>query len=108
MTTSRRTQPDDDDNLALALGAAMGAYIDRAIHQALVKVPAGTEGITGGAALLDVGTVAERLSVSEPKVKRLIAAGELRSVLLGRRRLVPSEAVTAYIRSLEAEQLRLF
>jgi excisionase family DNA binding protein len=80
-----------------------------AVHDAVVQ--AVTEALSGhseGASLLDVPAVAERLAISTAKVKRLIAAGELGSVLIGRRRLVPAEALAAYVQSLQPEQLRLF
>jgi excisionase family DNA binding protein len=95
----------EDDHLAVALGAAMVAVIQRSVDQALTKA---VTGHSEAPSLLDVPEVASRLGISQVKVKRLIAAGELRSVLLGRRRLVPSEAVADYIRSLEGEQLKLF
>lgn len=41
-----------------------------------------------------VREVAEMTSLSVQGVKQLVRSGELRSVLIGRRRLVPVEAVT--------------
>ncbi|HEY2304182.1 MAG TPA: helix-turn-helix domain-containing protein [Acidimicrobiales bacterium] len=52
--------------------------------------------------LEDVPTVAGRLSVTPKEVRRLIARGDLFSVKLGRRRLVPSYEVDRYITSLVA------
>ena len=53
--------------------------------------------------LEDVPTTAARLSVTTKEVRRLIARGELFSVKLGRRRLIPSYVVDEYIRGLVAE-----
>jgi len=46
----------------------------------------------------------EDLSVGRSKVFELIESGELRSVKIGRRRLVPSTAIAEYIERLESEQ----
>lgn len=52
--------------------------------------------------LLNVYSVMERLGdLSEWKVRRLIATGELSSVQVGRRRMVTESAITAYITGLE-------
>lgn len=48
--------------------------------------------------------VMEDLSVGRSKVFELIESGELRSVKIGRRRLVPSSAIAEYIERLESEQ----
>ncbi|WP_047890192.1 excisionase family DNA-binding protein [Rhodococcus sp. ARP2] len=48
--------------------------------------------------------VMEDLSVGRSKVFELIESGELRSVKIGRRRLVPSTAIAEYIERLESEQ----
>jgi excisionase family DNA binding protein len=51
--------------------------------------------------LEDIPTVAVRLGNVHPKeVRRLIARGELFSVKLGRRRLIPSVEVDRYINAL--------
>jgi excisionase family DNA binding protein len=47
--------------------------------------------------LYDLDQAAEMLSVSRRVVDRLIRDGELDSVKLGRRRLVPHEALEAYV-----------
>jgi len=44
-------------------------------------------------ALLKPAEVAQLLSVSLPTVKRMLAAGDLKSVKLGRSRRIPAEAV---------------
>jgi excisionase family DNA binding protein len=52
--------------------------------------------------LYDKKSAAEQLSVHERTVERLIAAGELDTVRLGRGRLVPHDALDAYIERLRA------
>ena len=47
--------------------------------------------------LYDLDTTAEQLSISRRVVDRLIRDGEIDSVLLGRRRLVPHEALEDYV-----------
>jgi excisionase family DNA binding protein len=51
--------------------------------------------------LLTVERAAIVMSVGKRTVERLIANGELRSVKIGRRRLVPEDAVVQYIRLAE-------
>lgn len=51
--------------------------------------------------LLNTGEVAERLSVSKVWLYELISRGEIRSVKLGRRRLIRESDLSAYIASLE-------
>ena len=53
--------------------------------------------------LLGIPEVAARLAVDEKTVKRMIAAGTLFSVKLGRRRLVPSDTVDDLIAGLVAQ-----
>ena len=53
--------------------------------------------------LLDVDTVAAMLSLGRSKVYGEIAAGRLRSVKCGRRRLIPAGAIAAFIADGEAE-----
>jgi excisionase family DNA binding protein len=43
--------------------------------------------------------VADRLRSGKRTVERLIASGELRSVKVGRRRLVPDEALEQFVKS---------
>lgn len=52
--------------------------------------------------LYDLDTTAEQLSISRRVVDRLIRDGEIDSVLLGRRRLVPHEALEDYVARLVA------
>ena len=55
---------------------------------------------TGSRVLLSVEEAAQRLNVGRTTVYALIKAGDLVTVKVGRRRLVPAEAVDAYIAAL--------
>jgi excisionase family DNA binding protein len=81
-----------------ALAEALGAVVRQAIHAALGEVSVAT---VNTASMLDVPATAGRIALSVTKTKRLIAAGELRSVLVGRRRLVPVAEIDAYVRRLQ-------
>lgn len=54
------------------------------------------------ARLLTVDTAFERLCVSRAKGYELLSSGALRSVKIGRRRLIPESAVAEFIDSLQA------
>lgn len=47
--------------------------------------------------MYDKPEAAEQLSVSVRVLERLIAGGEIESVLIGRRRLVPASALEDYV-----------
>lgn len=53
-----------------------------------------------GRLLHDIAEAADLLSITPRSLERLISSGELASVKLGRRRLVPHEALTEYIERL--------
>ena len=53
--------------------------------------------------LYDVHEVAGMLGLGRSKLYGYLLRGELRSVKLGRRRLVPIEAVHEFVRTLQAE-----
>ena len=55
------------------------------------------------ARLHNVESVTERLGVGRSTVFGLLTSGELRSVKVGRRRLVSEAALTAYIEKIDAE-----
>ncbi|MDQ3937406.1 MAG: excisionase family DNA-binding protein [Chloroflexota bacterium] len=57
--------------------------------------------------LLTVGEAADVLGVSEFRARRLIADGKLRSERVGRRRLVPTAAVSEYHKARRAHEARL-
>lgn len=52
--------------------------------------------------LYSVPAAAAWLSISQAQVWRLLEAGDLASVKCGRRRLIPREALTAYVDGLPA------
>ena len=54
------------------------------------------------ARLHDVASAQERLGVGRSKVFALIRSGELRSVQIGARRLVPEQALVDFINKLDA------
>jgi len=76
-----------------ALGEALQAVIEDAVAKALasVKTPSSEDAI-----MLSVPEAAERLGVGTTKIKQLIASGQLASVTIGRRRLVPAENVRSF------------
>ena len=76
-----------------ALGEALQAVIEDAVSKALatVKPPS-----TDDAVMLSVPEAAERLGIGTTKVKQLIASGQLASVTIGRRRLVPAAIVRSF------------
>lgn len=61
---------------------------------------------TAPALLLNYAGAAALLSLSERLVRQLVATGELRSVLIRSRRLVPRSEVEAYVARLVAETER--
>jgi excisionase family DNA binding protein len=86
------------------LGEALAVVIRKELREALADVTMpGANTFT----MVSVGEAAHRLGPGKTKLNRLIAAGELGSVLVGRRRLVPVEAIESYVRRLqEPEQHR--
>lgn len=52
--------------------------------------------------LYSITDAAQMLSVGKRKFESLIADGEVETVTIGRRRLVPSESLTDYINRLKA------
>lgn len=76
-----------------ALGEALQAVIEDAVAKALASVKASS---TEDAVMLSVPEAAERLGVGTTKVKQLIASGQLASVTIGRRRLIPAAIVRSF------------
>lgn len=58
------------------------------------------QGTSESSALLSISGAMGFLSISRTRLYELFASGELRSVKLGRRRLVPREELEAYVRRL--------
>ena len=76
-----------------ALGEALQAVIEDAVAKALASVKTIS---SEGAVMVSVPEAAERLGVGTTKVKQLIASGQLASVTIGRRRLVPAANVRSF------------
>jgi excisionase family DNA binding protein len=47
--------------------------------------------------LYDVAAAAQVLSIGRSKIYELLSSGELESVVIGRRRLIPADACTAFV-----------
>jgi excisionase family DNA binding protein len=56
--------------------------------------------------LLDVDEASSALGIGRSKAYDLIAAGELHSVKVGRRRLVPAASIATYIRAAQESSYR--
>ena len=54
--------------------------------------------------LLGIDAVADRLDLGRTLTRELVSRGEIESVKLGKRRLIPSEAVDDFIERLRDEQ----
>lgn len=54
--------------------------------------------------LLPVDVAARRLGIKRTSLFALMRTGELRSVKVGKRRLVPNTAIEEFIRGLEADR----
>lgn len=76
-----------------ALGEALRAVIEEAVSKALASIRVPT---TDDVVMLSVPEAAERLGVGTTKIKQLIASGQLASVTIGRRRLVPAANVRSF------------
>jgi excisionase family DNA binding protein len=92
-------RPTQSPDPVAALAEALAAVVRQAVHEAVVEV-AESGGDTAG--LVGIPEVARRMALGTTTVKRLIAAGELRSLLVGRRRLVPPEAIEEFRRKATA------
>ena len=77
----------------LVLGEALRAVIQDAVSKALASVEMSP---ADDAVMLSVPEAAERLGLGTTKVKQLIASGQLASVTIGRRRLVPAASVRSF------------
>jgi excisionase family DNA binding protein len=63
-----------------------------------------TEALAEAAARLHgIKSAQERLSVSRSTIFELIGSGQLRSVLIGRRRLIPEQAIRDFIAQLDQQ-----
>lgn len=82
----------DQDPFAL-LAIALHAVIEHAVNSALASLP---DRVTAEPVMLSIPEAANQLGVGTTKVKQLIASGQLDSITIGRRRLVPAASVRAF------------
>jgi excisionase family DNA binding protein len=99
--------PSEDPYIALA--QALASVIRQAVRDGVAEAVseilphlAPTVDLT---TVVDVSEAANRLGLGSTLTKKLIASGQLPSVLIGHRRKVSLSAIEAYISRLEAEQL---
>jgi excisionase family DNA binding protein len=85
-------EPNPDDPYQ-SLGVALHAVIEHAVANALASLPTPAK---SGPVMLSVPEAAEKLGLGTTKIKQLIAGGQLASVTIGRRRLVPASSVHAF------------
>jgi excisionase family DNA binding protein len=98
MSTHRPSRPSPYESLAEALAEILREAVTEAVSR--VGKQSGSE----ENALVGVPEAARRLNLGETTTKREIAAGRLRSVLVGRRRLVPVDAITEFAQRLTPEE----
>jgi excisionase family DNA binding protein len=85
-------EPNQDDPFH-SLGVALQAVIEHAVTNALASM---SHQVQAGPVMLSVPEAAEQLGVGTTKLKQLVAGGELASVTIGRRRLVPASSLRAF------------
>jgi excisionase family DNA binding protein len=101
---------DDDDpcrHLAQALAAVIRQAVKEAVSEAVAEISPYLIPPADPVLVMNVPEAPARIGLSESKTKRLIAAGEIASIPMGRRRKVPVAAIDAYLHRLGREQLRL-
>lgn len=84
-----------------ALAEAFAEIVRDAVAEAVGRL--GKQAGAEDSALVGVPEAARRLNLGETTTKREIAAGRLRSVLVGRRRLVPVDAISEFAQRLTPE-----
>jgi excisionase family DNA binding protein len=106
-----REAPNGAEDPCRDLAEALSSVVHRAVREAVAEamanvVPQILDRVSADPALvMDVPEAAARIGLSESKTKRLIAAGEIASISMGRRRKVPLAAIEDYLRRLSGEQL---
>lgn len=75
------------------LAIALQAVIEHAVNSVLASLP---DVVTAEPVMLSIPEAANQLGVGTTKVKQLIASGELDSITIGRRRLIPAASVRAF------------
>jgi excisionase family DNA binding protein len=89
----RPLSSDDVGNPALILAEALSTIIRDAVRDVLQEVNAAG---ADNAALISVPEAAQRLGLGMTKLRELIASGELRSVVVGTRRLLRPADLDAF------------
>lgn len=82
-----------DQDPVVLLAVALQAVIENAVNSALASLP---DLVTAEPVMLSIREAANQLGVGTTKVKQLIASGQLDSITIGRRRLVPAASVRAF------------
>ncbi len=54
--------------------------------------------------LYDIPQACERTSIGRSTLYKLVSSGDIESVKVGRRRLIPEEALTAFVENIRAAQ----
>jgi excisionase family DNA binding protein len=94
-----RSGPRDPNEEARALAADfVDVFVDRLVLGLLEQVERRADQLTaersGERAAIDTRAAAARLGISQRGVERLVASGRLPSLQVGRRRLIPVQAVS--------------
>ena len=82
-----------------ALAEALSDLVRDAVAEAIARIDHPS---SDKSAFVGIAEAARRLNLGETTTKREIAAGRLRSVLVGRRRLVPVAAIADFAEGLNA------
>jgi excisionase family DNA binding protein len=86
-----------------ALAAALRGVLEEAVACALAGV---TSAAGGEAVMVSVAEAAERLGVGTTKLRELVAQGQIPTVVVGRRRLVPVAGLNAFAAGEDGERGR--
>ncbi len=89
-------EPEGVVPLAEQLAAVISAFV----HSEIAALAASNDPAPNR--LLSIDAAARRLSVGRSRLYQELASGRLRSLKVGRRRLVPESAIHEYVRGLEA------
>jgi excisionase family DNA binding protein len=96
------TRPQHPSEEARALAADfVNAFVERLVEGLLEQVDRRAEQLaaerSGERAALDIRAAAARLGISQRGVERLVASGRLPSLKVGRRRLIPVQAISHFL-----------
>lgn len=93
------TRPPHSTDEVRALAADfVDAFVDRLVDGLLEQVERRADQLaadrSGERAAIDIRSAAARLGISQRGVERLVASGRLPSLQIGRRRLIPVQAIS--------------